>query len=287
MNEEVRRIKSKLAGSLLAPEEVDATVRLLAMHFLHLNPPLLYLPDSQPPANADWDGLWQAVERLRENCPIQYILGETEFCGLPIHVNPSVLIPRPETEELVRWILDDCQEHPLTGSALLDACTGSGCIAVALAKQLPRVSVWATDISQPALEMAARNARLNGCDVSFAQADMLSDEADTALPARLKFNAIVSNPPYVTQADKAQMADNVLRYEPHEALFPAGDDPLIFYERIGKFARRRLTNDGKLYFEINESLLEETQERLRDVGFTQITPRKDIRGKWRMLRAER
>jgi release factor glutamine methyltransferase len=226
------------------------------------------------------------LTQLKTGKPLQYILGYTEFYGLKFLVNPAVLIPRPETEELVEWAISS---WPLTvGSSqfavgnILDIGTGSGCIAVSLKKNLANVTVSAMDISQEALITAKENAQLNEVDVNFIEADILNFEID--IP---KSKIIISNPPYVTLVDKQQMHTNVTDFEPHTALFVPEDDPLLFYRAIADFALGNLIDNGLLFFEINESLGRETAKILKNKGFKNIELRQDMNGRDRMIRAEK
>jgi len=211
--------------------------------------------------------------------PIQYILEECEFYGLPFYVNSSVLIPRPETEELVEWIISD---HSNRNGNLLDIGSGSGCIAVSIANFLKSFSVSAVDVSGSALAVARRNAERNNCQVQFMQADILKPENNCFDGA---FDVIVSNPPYVREKEKQQMSQNVLGYEPHLALFVPDEDPLLFYKAIALFGKRRLKTEGKLYLEINEGLGKESVTLLACLGYRDIILRKDIFGRDRMIRA--
>jgi release factor glutamine methyltransferase len=220
--------------------------------------------------------------KLETGEPIQYILGKTEFYGLPFYVNPSVLIPRPETEELVEWAIKSVGDAQLKGGSILDIGTGSGCIAISLKKNFPRCNVSAIDISKEALETANENAKLNEVDIEFIEADMLNLKSEIG---HSKFEIIISNPPYVTLHDKTQMHTNVNDFEPHTALFVPEDDPLIFYRAIADFAITNVTNDGFLFFEINESLGAETVDLLKVKGFKYIELRKDMVGRHRMIRA--
>jgi release factor glutamine methyltransferase len=222
----------------------------------------------------------QILTELKTGKPIQYILGHTEFYGLPFKVNPSVLIPRPETEELVQWIL---QSVNTSVKNILDIGTGSGCIAVTLKKHLPNVKVYAMDISPTALQTARQNAELNQVEVDFIEADILNI-TDIDLPV---FDIIVSNPPYVTQTDKARMHQNVTGFEPHTALFVPEEDPLLFYNAIADFAQKLLIGNGQLFFEINESYGEQTVNLLANKLFTNIELKKDLPGRDRMIRAEK
>lgn len=224
----------------------------------------------------DFERIEAIILRLKNYEPIQYILGETEFYGLKLKVNPSVLIPRPETEELVQWIT----KSNLPGnSIILDIGTGSGCIALALKSQLKNAEVFGVDVSENALEVARKNALENSLDVDFFQSDILKwNEFEWKI-----FDVIVSNPPYIRESEKMQMHSNVLNFEPENALFVTDANPLIFYRTIAAFAKKYLTKSGILFFEINETLRLEMNEMLTDVGFCDIEIRKDINGKNRMV----
>ncbi len=229
------------------------------------------------------DRLNDILKQLKKGKPIQYILGHTEFYGLPFKVGPPVLIPRPETEELVEWAISSVGPQQCWGAAgsILDIGTGSGCIAIALKKHLPGFKVSAIDISDDALAIAAENARLNNVDVTFFNADILNIKSEIEIP---KFEIIISNPPYVTLRDKTQMHKNVIDFEPHTALFVPEDDPLVFYKAIADFAIKNLAPNGLLFFEINESFGEETIKLLADKGFKNKELRKDMSGRDRMIR---
>ncbi len=222
--------------------------------------------------------------RLKTGEPIQYILGNTEFYGLPFNVNSSVLIPRSETEELVEWVIASVGSKRLVVGSLLDMGTGSGCIAISLKKNLPNFNVSAIDISPGALETARGNAKLNEADVNFIEADILNYKSKIE---HTGFEIIVSNPPYVTLHDKTQMHTNVTDFEPHSALFVPENDPLIFYKAIADFARKNLAAGGLLFFEINESYGKQTVELLEYKSFKNIELRKDMSGRDRMVKADR
>ncbi|MDR0333463.1 MAG: peptide chain release factor N(5)-glutamine methyltransferase [Dysgonamonadaceae bacterium] len=219
------------------------------------------------------------VVRLKKNEPMQYILGTTEFYGLTLSVTPDVLIPRPETEELVEWILSENDENRLS---ILDIGTGSGCISVALAKKLPDANVSAWDISENALEVAAGNAKRNNVNVHLSKQDVFAPFSSDVV-----FDIIVSNPPYVLENEKDTMEENVLDFEPHIALFVPDNNPLLFYERIADIAMNCLTLNGKLYFEINREKGGAIAEMLQQKGFADIELRKDISGNERMIRAKK
>ncbi|SHJ04219.1 peptide chain release factor N(5)-glutamine methyltransferase [Aquimarina spongiae] len=222
----------------------------------------------------------EAEIRLLDFEPVQYIIGDTEFFGLSFLVNENVLIPRPETEELVDWILKD---HLGVAYELkiLDIGTGSGCIAITLAKNLPNAKVYAIDVSEKALALAKQNADKNQVKIEFIQLDVLKEEIDEA-----NFDIVVSNPPYVRELEKTEMKTNVLENEPALALFVSNDDPLIFYRRISVLSKQLLTEHGRLYFEINQYLGAETKELIDKLQFNTVTLRKDIYQNDRMIRAD-
>ncbi len=222
---------------------------------------------------------------LKTGKPLQYILGETEFYGLIFRVNPNVLIPRPETEELVDWALVTLREmQPESGNLkVIDIGTGSGCIPVSIKKFFPEPEIYALDISSGALETAKANARFNDTDIQFIQDDILYPQNQILMST--KFDMIISNPPYVLDSEKSQMSVNVLEYEPHTALFVSDTDPLIFYNVIADFAVKNLQDNGFLLLEINEQLGKQTADLLNDKGFKNVELRKDLRGKDRMIKA--
>ena len=220
------------------------------------------------------------VEKLLDGVPVQYVLGEAEFYGLRFEVDQSVLIPRPETEELVEWVERDNRSIP--GGCLLDVGTGSGCIAVTLKRRMPSWQVDAFDISADALAVAARNARRHGAEVRFRPCDILQP-----YPGDEQWNVIVSNPPYIPEREKAHMTRQVLEYEPAQALFVPDGHPLLFYERIGAFAWRHLPAGGKLYFEIHYDAGAAVVELLRSLGFVGVELRRDLAGHDRMVKAIR
>jgi release factor glutamine methyltransferase len=221
------------------------------------------------------------IEDLKTFRPIQYILGETEFYGLKFKVNEQVLIPRPETEELVERVLDECKARGAR-YRVLDVGTGSGCIAVALAKFLPEAEMHASDISEKALEVASENARNNRVNVSFVRHDIFGDWPEN-WPEQ--FDVIISNPPYVTPEEKKSMSKNVSDYEPHQALFTPQGKPLFFYERIADIALNRLKVNGNLYFETSAVYGKEAANMLRAKGFKNVRLFRDISGKERILAA--
>lgn len=224
------------------------------------------------------------LEELKTGKPIQYILGKTEFYGLPFYVNPAVLIPRPETEELVEWVLESIKHQ--RNINLLDIGTGSGCIAISLKSNRPDIAVSAIDISAEALKTAASNAELNNVEIVLIEADILNPTPTLLSGLSSRVSVIVSNPPYVTPHDQTQMHANVTDFEPHTALFVTEDDPLLFYSAIADFAVKRLVQGGLLFFEINENFGPETAQLLLDRNFVNVEVKKDMSGKDRMIRAE-
>ena len=278
----IAEMHRQLAGQYPV-EEIESFARILFRHYLAMTPAQMHLSQDCEPAAGTEKQIRRAIDELKTFRPIQYILGETEFYGLTFGLTPAVLIPRPETEELVDWIV---REHD--GSAVLsiaDVGTGSGCIAVALAVRFPNAELWAVDNSGEALDVARRNARRNGVHVHFLRNDVLKDGMQGFEPGSL--DVIVSNPPYIEPSAKQKMHPNVLEYEPHGALFAPADDPLIFYGQIAASGSKYLKDRGRIFFEINEAFPEETVYILERNGYSDITPRRDINGKWRMIAARK
>ncbi len=216
------------------------------------------------------------LNRLQQHEPIQYILGQTEFYGMTFKVNSEVLIPRPETEELVEWIVTDIKDQ--SKKQILDIGTGSGCIAIALKKKLQSCKVTGIDVSETALNIAFKNAQINGVEIKFIQQDILNlDSLDENI------DVIVSNPPYVRALEKEMMRDNVLKFEPHQALFVENNDALLFYRKILTLAKKA-SKPTYIYFEINQYLSDDLKELLNNEKLTSFTFRKDFKGNDRMLK---
>ena len=271
----VKQIQEALTGCYSAGE-ISALTRIIATELLGVSQMAFYLKDDITLAAGQQTLLDNAIERLKKQEPIQYILGYSDFCGLRFKVTPATLIPRPETSELVEWIASEA-----TGNeSILDIGTGSGCIAVSLAHKLPQSKVTAWDISHEAIAVATENSKANGCSVAFEQVDILAYQ-----PTDEQFDIIVSNPPYIKENEKEAMHSNVLDWEPHTALFVPDSDPLLFYRTIAKKGLQALRPGGRLYFEINRAHGKETMEMLAALGYTGIELRKDFADNDRMIRA--
>lgn len=264
-------------------EEVASIFYLAAEHVSGLSRTELSLRKDRELTAAEANRYAAILKALETGKPIQYILGETEFYRLQFKVNPAVLIPRPETEELVEWVLESCALTVATGGKMriLDIGTGSGCIAVSLKKNMPGFEVFALDVSEAALETAAANAILNESDIQFIKADIRKYGSEQ------KFDLMVSNPPYITLRERAEMHENVLAHEPHLALFVANERPLEFYEAIADFAQLHLSDMGLLFFEINANLGKETVDMLVAKSFINIELKKDMQGKDRMIKCRK
>lgn len=224
----------------------------------------------------------QLQQQLLSGTPVQYVLGEAEFGGRTFKVTPAVLIPRPETYGLCQWVAADCRAAEADGSRILDIGTGSGCIAITIALNNPTAQVTAWDISDGALETARRNAQRQKVQVNFRQQDALTPPNDNE-----KWDAIVSNPPYICRQEQKDMERNVLDYEPHLALFVPDDDPLLFYRGIARYAIRALKPRGMLYFEINPLYAEPLRRLLQTIGFQQVEVHQDDDGKDRYITAQK
>lgn len=225
------------------------------------------------------------IKRLKQKEPIQYILNKADFLDYTFYVAPGVLIPRPETEELVKWVIEQVHSSHSENPQILDIGTGSGCIAISLAKQFPISKVTALDISEEALTIAQRNAERLNTSVHFIHDNILNPQITEINESNWDF--IVSNPPYIKFNEQEEMEENVLKYEPTSALFVPNDDPLLFYRIIGQYGIKRLKPDGFLFFEINRQYGEETCNLLESMGYTDITLRKDIYDNDRMIKCRK
>ncbi|MCB0475398.1 MAG: peptide chain release factor N(5)-glutamine methyltransferase [Flavobacteriaceae bacterium] len=294
---QLRSLFLQKLDSLYSKEAINTFFYMLASEYLQMDKVAVVLHPDQL-IIAKKAALFEvAIDELQKEKPIQYILGKTEFYGLPFIVTDDVLIPRPETEELVDWIVEDVESENIEAAKgrqitnnkqitinILDIGTGSGCIAIALAKNIPTARIFALDSSAKALEIASQNARLNEVEIQYIQADILESPVDLSGIEHHKFDIIVSNPPYVRELEKGQMKNNVLKYEPEKALFVKDNDPLVFYKTIADFAIKNLKKEGKMYFEINQYLGNETVAMLAGKNFTKTVLKKDLFGNDRMLK---
>ena len=276
---------------LYPEEEIKAMVFVLLQHFAGLSKTQIYTNPQLSIFHFPFS-IFHSLNQLSTGRPLQYVLGETEFSGLVFEVNENVLIPRPETEELVHWAVDELKSF--AAPRVLDLCTGSACIAVSVAAALPSAQVSACDISLPALDVARRNAARNKVNIDFFECDILSDELQVtsyknpvtrhSSLVTSPVDCILSNPPYVRNSEKLLMRRNVLDFEPPIALFVEDSDPLVFYRAIAGIACKHLSPDGFVMVEINEALADETAQVFKNEGFSQIEFRKDIFDKDRILK---
>lgn len=259
--------------------EISSIIRLINQHITGSSLPLALLDKNTKITEAQTREIAKIVDRLRTFEPIQYILESTEFYNLNFYLNNNVLIPRQETEELVDLIITNNQSS--TSVSILDIGTGSGCIAIALKKNMPNIEIEAWDISFEALEVAKKNSKINHTHINFKQVDVLSD-----YPTSTIYNIIVSNPPYILEKEMVDMERNVLDFEPHNALFVPDNNPLLFYNRIADISKELLSDKGKLYFEINRAQGTDLVEMLNKKGFSNIRLIKDISKNDRMIEAQ-
>ncbi len=277
---EVEEIYLSQLSALYGKEEIKNIVAIAIQKVHNVSKGYYLLHKSEPLTLAEEAQLIRILDELKTGKPLQYVLGEAFFYGLPFQVNSSVLVPRPETEELVEWLLTFVRKHEHQTLNMLDIGTGSGCIAISIKKLMPDVNMTAMDISAEALAIARENAALNEASVSFLQEDICKSNLDLSV----KFDIIVSNPPYVTESEKSTMSSNVLKHEPSLALFVPDSDALKFYKSIAVFAQTHLKPTGALFLEINERFGEETGAVLRDIGYA-VELKRDMYGKERMIKA--
>jgi len=271
-------IKKELA-TLYPEREINSLTEVLCQHRLDLKRHEIGMRKHEILMPPDLEWFKTAIEKLMEMVPVQYITGETEFFDLQLKVGPAALIPRPETEELVKWIIDD---HKGERCRMIDLGTGSGCIALALAKNFPDAAVYATDIHKEALDLASDNARKLGLDVEFFLHDVSREDPPNGFS---HLDLVVSNPPYIPFKERDSMDANVREFEPASALFVPDEDPLVFYRHIAGFGQKALHPGGMLYLEIHENFGQQVTGLLQKSGFEKVTLRKDINGKDRMVRA--
>ena len=281
---EIQHIFHQELDAIYGIDEVDCFFDMLLNAYLGFSRIDMVLSPKLTITKTEEQPLFEALSRLKLEEPIQYIIGSTEFYGLKLKVNQHTLIPRPETEELVDWIIRELKNKD-SKTTILDIGTGSGCIAIALAKNLPKTKVQAIDISEEALKVAKENAEINNVEVEFIEKDILSETLTPVDSSSQGLDIIVSNPPYVRNLEKSEIKNNVLIYEPHLALFVQDEDPLLFYKAISLFAVNNLHTDGQLFFEINQYLGKEMILLLETYGFTNIELKKDLFGNQRMIKA--
>lgn len=273
-------IKKELKAQYPA-REIEAICDILFSYRLHLKKHEIGLKRKNILTQGDQEWFSRAIMKLKEGCPVQYITGQAEFFGLLLDVTPDVLIPRPETEELVQWIIGENTVHD---PVILDIGTGSGCIALALKKHIPGSSIIAVDVDGSALVVAAKNASNLQLELQFFLHDILAKTPPECFPPA---DIIVSNPPYIPRREREAMPAHVRDQEPATALFVPDDDPLQFYTAIAGFSREQLEEGGQLYLEIHEKFGTEVLDLLKEKGFVGIELRKDINGKERMIKAIR
>jgi release factor glutamine methyltransferase len=274
-----RQFQEELEG-IYPPGEIRSLSRLIIEHVTGLSRSRIH---AEPGIELPEDTVLQIneiLQGLKQYKPVQYMLGQTEFYGITFNVNSDALIPRPETEELVEWVVRDNQGK--TGLRILDIGTGTGNIAISLSKNLPGAEVWATDVSPATLRLAKENARNNSCMVHFLFSDILH-ASSASLPG--SFDLIVSNPPYIPFSERASLPANVEGYEPSLALFVEDEDPILFYRRIASFARMKIKQGGTVYVEVHEKYGCDVLEMFIKEGFPESELRKDINGKPRMVKA--
>lgn len=283
MTDTIAYIRHSLEN-LYPKNEIQSFTRLIMEEVCGIPPHHLLFGKGKDLSDTEKLEIKEIIEQLQKYKPLQYILGKADFYGRTFRVNPSVLIPRPETEELIEHICNDRQQEAEKPVTILDIGTGSGCIAITLAKELPRADVVAIDISPDALETARENARALHAPVTFIPCDILdTGRAEAAIP--FLFDVIVSNPPYVMEREKETMEANVLEYEPPLALFVSDSDPLLFYRAIARFGRKKLKKGGRLYLEINALCGPDTVRLLEQEGYHSIQLIRDLSDKDRMVKA--
>ena len=278
MRQLTEKIGLALANIYPDSEETNAIIRAICCEILGISTTTYYMKEKVILTTEQEVRLNDVISRLQQGEPLQYIEGKTPFCGMDFMVRSGVLIPRPETAELVDWIV---QDHTTQIPRILDLGTGSGCIAISLNKQMPQATVEACDISHEALAIARENNEMNGTDVTFFHHDML----DLATPLPHSYSVLVSNPPYIKQSEAADMEQHVTEWEPHTALFVPDDDALRFYRAIAKIGQTdALLPGGHIYVEINQVLGKETVGLFESYGYKEVTLRKDIYGNDRMVK---
>ena len=277
---DIRKYYCELLCSLYEKDEANAMILILFKYYFNIDRVRMVLEPDLRLSESEMLKIHFAVKDLLRNKPIQYVTGETEFCDLKFKVNENVLIPRPETAEMISKIVNSQHSTVNNHCSIIDIGTGSGCIAISLAKVISNSNVYALDISEEALKIAKENAFNNNVNVSFIHDDILNLKNNI----ETKFDIIVSNPPYVRELEKVEMHNNVLKWEPHKALFVSDNDPLIFYRSILEFAKTHLKDNGEVWFEINEYLGKEMSDLCHELGFSNVKIHKDFRDRDRVMR---
>lgn len=279
MQQTISYIKTELA-QLYPERDIQNFIFRLFEFVCQMDKQSVWLDKDKKLSSKERISIEEYVADLKRYRPIQYIIGETEFYGLKFNVREGVLIPRPETEELVELIIKTVKEKRNNRQlSILDIGTGSGCIAVTLKKNLPHASVSALDVSETALDIARENARINNTDINFYRKDILREN----IPE--KWDIIVSNPPYITSSEMSEISENVVEYEPHEALFVPQSDPLLFYKKIADLGLNNLNEDGLLFFETHSLFGKEVLRLLENKGYKDVSLLKDISGNDRIIKA--
>ncbi len=274
---ELYNLLSSTAESLYGAREAEQIARMILLEVAGVSTTHLVL---EPEAQCHIENLDQILKELSAGRPVQYIIGQADFCGLRFSVREGVLIPRPETEELVYRIIEECPPEP----RILDVGSGSGAIAISLAKTIPDSEVWGVDISKDALAIARENNFRLSAGVTLREGDALLGVENYV---EGEFDIVVSNPPYIPYSEQADMRENVVSFEPHEALFVEDDNPIVFYRAIARSALKLLKSEGLLYFEIHESFWSDVVDMLRSMGYIGVTMIKDINDKPRIICAEK
>ena len=284
---ECRKFYASELETIYGSDEANALIMILLEHYFSLDRVKIAMNPELRLSESELLTLHFAVKELLTNKPVQYIIGETEFCGMRFFVDENVLIPRPETEEMVKKIAS-CRDKAClvpTGCDILDIGTGSGCIAISLAKLLTDSKVTAVDVSEKALNVARKNAKANEVNVRFILDDILNPQNPELIDNQ--YDIIVSNPPYVCESEKSEMRANVLDYEPSSALFVSDNDPLVFYRKILEFAQKTLKSSGEVCFEINEKFGNEMKNLCLAKGFKDVEIIKDFRERDRILKGSK
>lgn len=281
---DIQNIFHQELDAMYGADEVGSFFNMLIDFYLGLNRITLVLDPKYAVTKVEEQPLFEALSRLKLDEPIQYIIGETEFYGLPFKVNQNTLIPRPETEELVEWVLNELSDKKDQSLKILDIGTGTGCIAISLAKNLPNAQVFALDVSSRALKIAKENAKLNAVSIRFIEDSILDLKQELLINETDFFDVVVSNPPYVRDREKVEIKNNVLQHEPHLALFVKDENPLLFYKAISEFAVQKLKPNGLLFFEINQYLGAEMEALLHAYAFKNCVMKRDMCGNQRMIK---